>query len=227
MKILKFASLSIILPILIFFLFWRVHDFPSTTGVAQAFVTPTPRRVFWGGGSELAPELTYRFLFDEIAVLMWEDEQQPKKTAFKASFYEERLGLKPEQFARLDDIVSQYIEQTHTLDERARQIINEYRAQFPNAELPKPKPTPPVKKRFGGIDWGEKQFEGPPVPPAELVELQARKNKLVLEMKEKLKKSLGDAEFTKFEVAVRRNADAIMEPESGHKPETLQPVLGN
>lgn len=203
--------------------------FFSRNVLSQVTAVTTPRRVFWGAGDTLPPEITYRLLFDEIALLDEEDKRpQKSKTAFKASFYEDRLGLKPSQFAALDAVVSQYLEKRQALDVRAKQIINDYRAQLPNGELAKPKPTPESNKVIiNPMRLYQRPFEPLPDPPAELIELQARKNNLALEMKDKIKQALGEAEFSKFEAAIKRNAEGMMVPESSHKPAVLQMVPGS
>ena len=190
----------------------------------KVFAAPcaTPRDVWSGGAFSMPPELLYSVLFEEIAILKQKDEESSKpQTDFKNSFYEQRLGLQAEQFAMLDRATAEYLTKIKPIEHQAREIINQYRAQYPKGELEKPKTSQSLTK-FSGRFFA-RSFEPLPPPPVRLKELQAEKNKIVTDLRDNMKQAFGSSEFMKFDAAVQKNIahDVIIPYHTTHTPGTL------
>ncbi|HEY0049073.1 MAG TPA: hypothetical protein VGB68_07295, partial [Pyrinomonadaceae bacterium] len=175
--------------------------------------TPTPRLNLYTDAKPMPPELAYWALFQEIQALKDKDGEslaQSERTNFKNSFYTNRLGLESSQFAAVDTAATECLANIQPIDQSAREIIKKYRAQFPNGELKKIQPSSPPNKQQPARP--QKSFESLPPVPAELKQLQNQKNQIILNAKEKIKQSLGQAEFAAFDSSVQKNAARVLIP---------------
>jgi hypothetical protein len=175
--------------------------------------TPTPGLNLYTDAKPMPPELAYWALFQEIQALKDKDSEsfaQGETSNFKNSFYANRLGLDSSQFAAVDAVTTECLANIQTVDQSAREIINKYRAQFPNGELKKIQPSSSPNQQQPARP--QKSFQSLPAVPAELKQLQEQRNQIILNAKAKIKQSLGSAEFADFDSSVQKNAARVLIP---------------
>ena len=158
-------------------------------------------------------ELAYWVFFQETQSLKAKDTElhtQGTMTDFKTSFYMNRLGLDSAQVSSVDAVAADFVTALAPIDQRARDVINQYRSQYPNGELKKVQPAP-TPDRFDG-SRPQQTIESLPQAPAELTQLQAQKTQLILNYKDRIRNALGQAKFADFDGAVKANATKILLP---------------
>lgn len=186
----------------------------DTTTVAAAQPTPTQR--FYSDAPQIPEEVKYFVLFQELKELKTVDAtnqaQGGTTTNYKNSYYSTRLELQSAQATTVDSIISDCFAQIQPLDQRAKVVIDQYRSQYPNGELKKsPTPLPGAPENVAPHKSGKAFAPLAPIP-AELDQLQAQKNQIILNAKERIKTALGTTEFAKFDAAVKRNAARMLVP---------------
>lgn len=196
-----------------FSFFWVVSmNYTTTTSVTAQSATPSPITRWYGETKPMPVELMYWSMFQEVQALKEKDAEfyvQGENTAFKNSFLSGRLGLQPSKFAAVENIVNVFFSDLQPIDQRARVVIDEYRAQFPNGELKTlvPAPTPNLRN-----PTRTQTYQTLPPAPAEIAQLQNQKNQLILSTKEKLRIALGASEFAAFDGMVKDNATKVLSP---------------
>jgi hypothetical protein len=207
MKIIRYALLLVLCLFLIAGLI-SIQQSSRTEAMVMPDPTPTPAR-FYGSAESMPAEVRYSILFQQLSELKTTDvrnESLGTPTSFRNSFYENRLGLASSKWATLDGIVADCSAQIQPLNQRASELITQYRSQFPNGELKKPQPGIQPEGKF------PKTYEPLPPPPAELSQLQAQKNQIILNAKERIRLALGEADFAKFDTAVNESTARILVP---------------
>jgi len=91
--------------------------------------------------------------------------------------------LTDDQARVLDEVAADSINEVDKLDAKAKEIIEAFRAQYPNGVVPGNQPPPP--------------------PPPELRALQEQRNAIVLNGRDRLHNALGDKEFRRFDEHVK------------------------
>lgn len=137
----------------------------------------------------------YGQLFRHIEALKekaTESQQQGQNVAWLNSFYQKEANLNAVQSSELDRIATECNQRTKTLDLQAKQIIDGIRSRYVN----------------GKLQEGEK----PPLPPAELYELQRQRNEAVLNAKNDLKQSFGESQFNSFDSFVQTEIKQMVRP---------------
>ena len=131
---------------------------------------------------DIPDDVTYRQVFKHIEELNKKanDEERVKGKDGKKyrNFYKNMARLDERQASNLDRIADQTNREIKKLDDRAKQIIDQVRAQTPNHR----------------IERGQK----PPVPPQELSDLTKSRKNLTLKAISELQTNLGEAEFARF-----------------------------
>ncbi len=132
--------------------------------------------------SDIPDEVTYRQIFKHIEELNKKadkEEQEKGKDGKKLrNLYKQMARLDEKQARTLDRIAGQANRELKKLDDRARQIIDQIRAQTPNRK----------------IEPGQR----PPLPPQELFDLAKQRKEITLNAISDLRKNLGTAEFIRF-----------------------------
>lgn len=182
--------------------------------VSRASPSPTPAPRFYANTKPMPVELAYWVLFQEVQSLKEKDAEfrsQGETSEFKSSFYSERLGLEASQFSAVDSAAIECLTNLQPIDQRAREIVDQYRSAYPGGELKK-KTTTSSSKNVSGFP--DALYERLPPPPAELTQLQNQKNQIILNAKQKIKQSLGQNEFSEFDTLVQKNATKILVPQN-------------
>lgn len=130
---------------------------------------------------EVADEIAYRHLFRYVGKLKKEAEELEghgkDATSYRTHF--KRAANLSEYHARaLDNIATQYLSEVQVVDARARQVIENYRAQYPGGKVPK--------------------GETPAPPPGELKQLREQRDAITLRYRDSLRSTFGEDEFTDF-----------------------------
>lgn len=117
--------------------------------------------------------------------------------------YRREAALNEQEAGLLDEIATEAMNRVAELDARAQQIITEARARVPGGRL--------------------QEGQEPPPPPAELTTLQAEREAVVLQARERLQRGFGAASFARFDGFVRRNIEGNMRPAgpAQHQPRLL------
>ena len=210
MKISRKLSITVVCLLTIGTFFVANKDYFAEVGQASPSPTPAPR--FYGNTKPMPVELAYWVLFQEIQSLKEKDAEfrsQGETSEFKSSFYAERLGLEESQFNVIDSAATECLTNLQPVDQRAREIVNEYRSAYPSGELKK-KTTTSSSINVSGFP--DPVYEKLPPPPVELTQLQNQKNQIILNAKQKIKQSLGQNEFSEFDTFVQKNATKILVP---------------
>lgn len=175
--------------------------------------TPTPQEKFIATTKDMPDEFMYSMLFLQINTLEQKDSESlaaGETTKFKEAYYENTLGLQPSQFSALDTVKSNAISQIQPIAQSARDIVEQYRAQYPGGLL-KENEQNPTPEKFGTIRSQRPTEPLPPIPP-ELQQLQNQKNQVILNAKNSLEQALGQANFTAFDTALRKHYKKVMVP---------------
>lgn len=138
-------------------------------------------------------EQIYEQMFRHYAALRRKAEDAERAgqdAASIRSLYKRQGKLTDAQASQLDAIASDCISQLERFDARAKQLIDQARAQVPGGQL--------------------KKGEEPPPPPAELKALQRAREAKVLEAVNKLRSQIGESEFARFDEFVKRTIAGSM-----------------
>lgn len=146
---------------------------------------------------EIADSTVYRHLFRHVAAFKAKAEELERQggnaTHFRG-FFKRKAELSDAQAQMLDEIASQCALEIKAIDERAIPIIEAYKANYPNGQVPHGQPPLP--------------------PPAELQLLTLERNTLVLRKQNELRTAFGDEEFGRFQEFVRNNIVPNVNPVS-------------
>jgi hypothetical protein len=149
---------------------------------------------------EIPDSVVYRHLFRHVAALKTKAddfERQNKDAEHLKGFFKRKANLSDEQARRLDEVASQCALGIKTIDERANLIIEAYKAQYPNGQVP----------------HGQK----PAPPPAELQQLTNERNDLVLRKRDELRAAFGEEAFGHFQEFVKNKISPNVNPISAEK----------
>lgn len=146
--------------------------------------------------SRAIPEhVLYRQMFRHIHVLNQRAAgggRHARERNSLRSLYQRQLGLRDEQSRVLSEIAEQCEREVAQLDERAGQIISEFRARFPGGLIPQGETLPP--------------------PPAELQAMQREREALILSYRDRLRAALGEEEFSSVNEFVQSQVAANIRP---------------
>lgn len=109
-----------------------------------------------------------------------------------SEYFEQSGKLNKEQSAVLKQVANDFINEVYPVDARAKQIIDEVRANYPNGQIP------------AGQEL--------PAAPAELFTLQQQRNEIVLRHRNNLNNLLGTKSFDKFDLFVQQKIANNMRP---------------
>lgn len=149
----------------------------------QKTASLTPHR-----NAAIPPSVLYRQMFHHIALLKQKAEEQESKGQDGSSLrtlYKHSAKLTDNQAKALDEIASDCESKIAKLDKRAKQIQDEFRALHPGGKL--------------------NPSEQPPQPPAELKGLQAEREAVILQSRDRLHAAFGEEGFQQLEQFVQRN----------------------
>ena len=130
---------------------------------------------------DVPDEIAYRHLFRYVGKLKKEADELEGRgkdaTSYRTQF--KRSANLSEYHARaLDNIATQYLSEVQVVDARARQVIQSYRAQYPDGKVPK--------------------GETPAPPPSELKQLREQRDAITLRYRDGLRSTFGEDEFNNF-----------------------------
>ena len=136
--------------------------------------------------AEIPDYVVYRHLFHHAVALKKKAEEAEKKgedaTQYRTHF-QRNAELNDYQASILTETAAEYDQQEKLLEARAKPLIDAYKAQYPDGKVP----------------HGQK----PAPPPAELRALSEERDALVLRMKDRLRTTLGEGEFNRFDSFVK------------------------
>ena len=130
---------------------------------------------------DVPDEIAYRHLFRYVGKFKKEADELEGRgkdaTSYRTHF--KRSANLSEYHARaLDNIATQYLSEVQVVDARARQVIESYRAQYPDGKVPK--------------------GETPAPPPSELKQLREQRDAITLRYRDSLRSNFGEEEFSNF-----------------------------
>lgn len=134
---------------------------------------------------EVPDTVVYRHLFRQAAfnARAGELERQGKDAAHFHNFFKHKADLSDEQARMLDEIALRCALEIKAIDERAKPIIEAYKAQYPNGQVP--------------------HGQQPLPPPAELGQMTKERNELVLRKRDELRAAFGEEAFGRFQGFVK------------------------
>lgn len=130
---------------------------------------------------EVPDQIVYRHLFRYVGKLKKQADElegRGKDAASYRTHFKRAANLSEYQARALDDLAGQYLSEVQAVDTRARQVIESYRAQYPNGKVP--------------------QGEMPAPPPSELKELREQRDAITLRYRDGLRSTFGEDEFNNF-----------------------------
>ena len=130
---------------------------------------------------DVPDQIAYRHLFRYVANLKKQAEElegQGKDATSYRTHFKRAANLSEYHARALDNIATQYISEVQVVDTRARQVIESYRAQYPNGKVP--------------------ERETPAPPPAELKQLREQRDAITLRYRDGLRSTFGEDEFNDF-----------------------------
>ena len=128
----------------------------------------------------------YSHLFHHIVFLNRkadEQEQSGKDGEPLRTLYRRQIGLSEKQSRALYEISLDCVNAVAQQDKKAKQIIDQLRAQYPS----------------GKIEQGEKLRP----PPAELQAMQEERNQIILAARNRLRSALGEENFSRLDAFVK------------------------
>lgn len=146
-------------------------------------------------GGAIPLRVVYRQLFHHYVALKnkaAELESQGKNGATARHYYKREAKLSDKLERELERVAAKTDKEVEQLDKKAREVINQYRAQYPNGQMKKGETLPPA--------------------PPELQALQEEKNKAIMAGRDELRRAFGEDEFNRFEEFVRQNVASKMKP---------------
>jgi len=135
---------------------------------------------------EVPDSVVYRHLFRHVAAFKAkadELERQGKDAKHLHGFFKRKADLSDEQARMLEQIASQCALEIKAIDERAKPIIEAYKAQYPNGQVP--------------------HGQQPAPPPAELQQMTKERNDLTLRKRDELRAAFGEEAFGRFHEFVK------------------------
>jgi hypothetical protein len=152
------------------------------TRAARPLAQSSPQASPQSAQPEVPDQVVYRHLFRYVGKLKKQAEELEAHgkdaTSYRTHF--KRAANLSEYYARtLDDIARQYLTEVQVVDARARQLIESYRAQYPNGRVP--------------------QGQTPAPPPSELKELREQRDAITLRYRDSLRSTFGEVEFSNFD----------------------------
>lgn len=187
----------------------NTRQFTASTAAAEPTPSPTidPSERSYTTTQAVPDEVAYFLLFNEVQDLQQRDAESQSRgevTKFKNTFYSKTLGLNASQAASIDSIGSTCFTQLQPVEQRANEVITQYRAQFPYGKVPRS--TTATRKITGS------PMASLPAPPSELVQLQAQKDQIILNARQSLQTALGATEFSRFEAVMKKNLERVLLP---------------
>lgn len=166
--------------------------------------TPTPKAALPQAQEEQAQEqpkrtsaptqVVYSALFHHVVAVKEQaeaEERQGKDARSLRSLFRERADLSEVQAHLLNVIAADCVREVAAQDARAQAVISEFRLRYPLGKL-----APGVKL---------------PPPPPELKPMQQEREAIVLHARDRLRLSLGEDEFQRFEGFVTRRVASGIE----------------
>jgi len=153
----------------------------SFTRVTQPMAQSSAQGSAQSAQPDVPDQIAYRHLFRYVGKLKKQAEELEGRgkdaTSYRTHF--KRAANLSEYHARaLDNIATQYLSEVQVVDTRARQVIETYRAQYPNGKVP--------------------HGEHPVPPPTELKQLREDRDAITLRYRDSLRSTFGDEEFNNF-----------------------------
>lgn len=139
------------------------------------------RRPATPGG--LPEHVAYEFLFRRSVFFRGRAASAGKPQSLDPTLGRE-AGLRDEHIGVLDEIAAACLQEVKAQDEKARVLINSYRARYPARTLPQGQSLPP--------------------PPPELEAMQRERDAILLRGRDHLREALGESGFTRFSEFVMR-----------------------
>ena len=146
---------------------------------------------------EVPDEIVYRHLFRHAAALKAkadEAEREGREAGHFRRFFKHKANLSDDEAQALDRIASECAAEIKAIDERAKPIIEAYKAQYPNGQVP--------------------HGQRPLPPPVELRQLTKERNELVLRKRDELRAAFGENEFRRFQEFVKNKVAHNVNPVS-------------
>lgn len=153
-----------------------------------------------GSTAEMPDSVVYRHLFRHVAALKAkadDSERQGESAEHLRGFFKHKAKLNDEQARTLDEIAARCALGIEAIDERARPIIEAYKAQYPNGQVP-----------HGQL---------PPPPPDELRQLTRERDELVLGKRDELRSAFGEEAFSRFQEFVKNKIAPNVSPVSARQ----------
>lgn len=135
---------------------------------------------------EVPDEVVYRHLFRHAAAFKAKSdelERQGKDAEHLKGFFKHKASLSDDEAQTFERIAVQCALEIKLIDERAKPIIEAYKAQYPNGQVPHGQP--------------------PAAPPAALRQMTKERNDLVLRKRDELRAAFGENEFGRFQDFVK------------------------
>lgn len=132
--------------------------------------------------------VTYKHLFRHVVAFRKqaeENEREGKNGAVLRTFFKRKAQLSDEQVSALEQIAADCDEEVRQQDARAKVIIDNYKAQYPDGKVP--------------------HGETPKPPPPELKAMTQERNAIVLRARDRLRAAFGEGEFRRFDDFVQRH----------------------
>jgi hypothetical protein len=176
----------------------------SLTGLAPA-QRPTSAP-FSSQDGEIPQFAVYRQLFRHFVFLKEkaaEKEGRGEDGSSLRSFYKRKANFDEKQALALDQVATETDAAVTKLDEKAKKIIDKIRAKYSEGKLPKGEQPPPL--------------------PEELKVMQKQRTELILHGRDRLRESLGEQEFQRFDEYVQQNIASRMKPVNFNRPRPAFP----
>lgn len=146
-------------------------------------------------GQGIPEHVTYDVLFRQIAAFKRKADDLDRRGGGgddlrKYVYHEAKLS--DEQARKLDKIQSDYMRVVAKMDDKAKKIIEEARAQHPHGRLQEGQPLPE--------------------PPQQLMALQEKRNNLTMQARALVREALGEQEFQRFGEFVKEHIAAKLKP---------------
>jgi hypothetical protein len=171
------------------------ENVPAEPAQDQANDTPRPQ------ATSIPTHVIYGMLFKEAAFFKekaHEREQKGEDGAFFREYHRNKLKLDGGHTTAFERVAEATARKMSKLDERAKRIIDNVRAQHPGGKL--------------------KEGEVLPAPPAELKALNKERIDLLIHSREELRAALGEAEFLRLENLLLEDAARTIKPIQGASP---------
>ncbi len=149
---------------------------------------------------EVPDYVVYRHLFRHVAAFKAkadELERAGKDASHLRGFFKHKADLSDNEAQELERISSDCALEIKAIDERAAPIIEAFKAQYPNGQVP--------------------HGQTPVAPPAELREMTKERNELVLRKRDELRAAFGEEAFASFQKFVKNKIAPNVNPVSAEQ----------